>query len=117
MRRSGGRPEGPCAPRASEGEPRSPALPRPASARGFLRLPRLAQLWLPGKPALGCQPPAPRVGRPEPPALSRGSLLGYLTKYDCSSADVNPIGGVSKTDLRVFIQLCVERFQLSALRG
>ncbi|XP_016072583.1 PREDICTED: glutamine-dependent NAD(+) synthetase [Miniopterus natalensis] len=45
------------------------------------------------------------------------SLLGYLTKYDCSSADINPIGGVSKTDLRVFIQLCVERFQLSALRG
>lgn len=23
------------------------------------------------------------------------SLRGYLTKYDCSSADINPIGGVS----------------------
>lgn len=24
------------------------------------------------------------------------SLRGYLTKYDCSSADINPIGGISK---------------------
>lgn len=23
------------------------------------------------------------------------SLRGYLTKYDCSSADINPIGGIS----------------------
>ncbi|XP_057362700.1 glutamine-dependent NAD(+) synthetase isoform X4 [Manis pentadactyla] len=44
------------------------------------------------------------------------SLLGYLTKYDCSSADINPIGGISKTDLRAFVQFCVERFQLSALQ-
>ncbi|XP_054580848.1 glutamine-dependent NAD(+) synthetase [Eptesicus fuscus] len=44
------------------------------------------------------------------------SLLGYLTKYDCSSADINPIGGISKTDLRVFVQFCVERFQLPALQ-
>lgn len=29
-------------------------------------------------------------------------LRGYLTKYDCSSADINPIGGISKTDLRSF---------------
>uniref|UniRef100_G3TWX8 Glutamine-dependent NAD(+) synthetase n=1 Tax=Loxodonta africana TaxID=9785 RepID=G3TWX8_LOXAF len=42
-------------------------------------------------------------------------LLGYLTKYDCSSADINPIGGISKTDLRAFVQLCVQRFQLPAL--
>ncbi|XP_032977256.1 glutamine-dependent NAD(+) synthetase isoform X2 [Rhinolophus ferrumequinum] len=45
------------------------------------------------------------------------SLLGYLTKYDCSSADINPIGGISKTDLRAFIQYCIEHFQLSALQG
>jgi NAD+ synthase (glutamine-hydrolysing) len=32
------------------------------------------------------------------------SLRGYLTKYDCSSADINPIGGISKTDLKRFIQ-------------
>jgi NAD+ synthase (glutamine-hydrolysing) len=30
-------------------------------------------------------------------------LRGYYTKYDCSSADINPIGGVSKTDLKRFI--------------
>ncbi|KAK2624616.1 hypothetical protein QTJ16_005809 [Diplocarpon rosae] len=30
-------------------------------------------------------------------------LRGYLTKYDCSSADINPIGGISKTDLKSFI--------------
>ena len=24
------------------------------------------------------------------------ALRGYLTKYDCSSADINPIGGFSK---------------------
>ncbi|CAG9836558.1 unnamed protein product [Diabrotica balteata] len=28
------------------------------------------------------------------------SLRGYMTKYDCSSADINPIGGISKSDLR-----------------
>ncbi|KAF6029406.1 hypothetical protein EB796_012285 [Bugula neritina] len=33
------------------------------------------------------------------------SLRGYMTKYDCSSADLNPIGGISKTDLRSFIQI------------
>ena len=31
-------------------------------------------------------------------------LRGYMTKYDCSSADVNPIGGVSKRDLRSFLR-------------
>ena len=33
-------------------------------------------------------------------------LCGYMTKYDCSSADINPIGGISKTDLKRFI-MCV----------
>ena len=27
------------------------------------------------------------------------SLRGYMTKYDCSSADINPIGGINKSDL------------------
>ncbi|KAK6947955.1 NAD/GMP synthase [Dillenia turbinata] len=31
-------------------------------------------------------------------------LRGYLTKYDCSSADINPIGSVSKKDLRAFLR-------------
>lgn len=32
------------------------------------------------------------------------ALRGYLTKYDCSSADLNPIGGVSKQDLKGFLR-------------
>nr|XP_031546903.1 glutamine-dependent NAD(+) synthetase isoform X3 [Vicugna pacos] len=46
-----------------------------------------------------------------------GSLLGYLTKYDCSSADINPIGGISKTDLKDFVQFCMESFPLPALQS
>lgn len=30
-------------------------------------------------------------------------LRGYLTKYDCSAADINPIGGINKTDLKSFL--------------
>lgn len=57
------------------------------------------------------------LGGPQGPGvLSPCSLLGYLTKYDCSSADINPIGGVSKTDLRAFVQFCIGRFQLPALQ-
>ena len=26
-----------------------------------------------------------------------------MTKYDCSSADLNPIGGINKTDLKRFL--------------
>lgn len=43
------------------------------------------------------------------------ALRGYMTKYDCSSADVNPIGGISKTDLRSFICYAKDRFNLSSL--
>uniref|UniRef100_A0AC34FLY1 NAD/GMP synthase domain-containing protein n=1 Tax=Panagrolaimus sp. ES5 TaxID=591445 RepID=A0AC34FLY1_9BILA len=32
------------------------------------------------------------------------SLVGYLTKYDCSSADINPIGSINKIDLKQFLQ-------------
>lgn len=35
-------------------------------------------------------------------------LRGYLTKYDCSSADINPIGSISKLDLRRFIAYCID---------
>ncbi|KAJ1327327.1 NAD+ synthetase [Batrachochytrium salamandrivorans] len=31
-------------------------------------------------------------------------LRGYLTKYDCSSADINPLGGISKVDLVEFVR-------------
>ncbi|CAA9997357.1 unnamed protein product [Nesidiocoris tenuis] len=37
------------------------------------------------------------------------SLRGYLTKYDCSSADVNPIGGISKIDLRSFLAFAKDK--------
>jgi NAD+ synthase (glutamine-hydrolysing) len=30
-------------------------------------------------------------------------LRGYYTKYDCSSADINPIGSISKVDLKRFL--------------
>ncbi|KAK2173886.1 hypothetical protein NP493_843g01010 [Ridgeia piscesae] len=45
------------------------------------------------------------------------SLRGYLTKYDCSSADINPIGGISKTDLRKFILYCAVKFGWTSLQG
>ena len=45
------------------------------------------------------------------------SLRGYFTKYDCSSADLNPIGSISKTDLRSFILYCSESFKLGALKS
>uniref|UniRef100_A0AAR2IXJ7 Glutamine-dependent NAD(+) synthetase n=1 Tax=Pygocentrus nattereri TaxID=42514 RepID=A0AAR2IXJ7_PYGNA len=45
------------------------------------------------------------------------SLTGYFTKYDCSSADINPIGGVSKMDLKRFLQYCAEHFRLTALKS
>ncbi|QDZ17495.1 glutamine-dependent NAD(+) synthetase [Chloropicon primus] len=32
------------------------------------------------------------------------ALRGYMTKYDCSSGDLNPIGAVSKTDLKKFLE-------------
>ena len=45
------------------------------------------------------------------------SLRGYMTKYDCSSADLNPIGSISKTDLRSFILYCSETFNLTTLKS
>ncbi|EGF78318.1 hypothetical protein BATDEDRAFT_17496 [Batrachochytrium dendrobatidis JAM81] len=35
-------------------------------------------------------------------------LRGYLTKYDCSSADLNPLGGISKVDLVEFVKHMAE---------
>lgn len=42
-------------------------------------------------------------------------LRGYLTKYDCSSADINPIGGISKTDLKLYIAYAQEAYDLPVL--
>ncbi|RKP05405.1 hypothetical protein THASP1DRAFT_35345 [Thamnocephalis sphaerospora] len=44
------------------------------------------------------------------------SLRGYLTKYDCSSADINPIGSISKVDLRRFLGYAEESFGLGILQ-
>ncbi|KAB0799157.1 hypothetical protein PPYR_07037 [Photinus pyralis] len=40
------------------------------------------------------------------------ALRGYMTKYDCSSADINPIGGISKNDLRSFLKHAKEKFNV-----
>jgi NAD+ synthase (glutamine-hydrolysing) len=45
------------------------------------------------------------------------SLRGYMTKYDCSSADLNPIGGISKTDLKTFLLYAADAFSYPALKG
>lgn len=67
-------------------------------------------------------------------AKAENSLRGYLTKYDCSSgeydtimapvllmltwtaADINPIGGISKTDLKKFIAYAEHAFNLPILQ-
>ncbi|KAI5294424.1 glutamine-dependent NAD(+) synthetase [Ascosphaera acerosa] len=43
------------------------------------------------------------------------SLRGYLTKYDCSSADINPIGSIDKSDLKRFIAWAEKEFDLPCL--
>ncbi|GKV39974.1 hypothetical protein SLEP1_g47660 [Rubroshorea leprosula] len=42
-------------------------------------------------------------------------LCGYLTKYDCSSADINPVGSISKQDLRMFLQWAAINLGYSSL--
>ncbi|KAK7906393.1 hypothetical protein PG985_016399 [Apiospora marii] len=44
------------------------------------------------------------------------SLRGYLTKYDCSSADINPIGSIDKSDLKRFIKWAVDDFGIPCLQ-
>ncbi|KAG4305585.1 hypothetical protein PORY_001141 [Pneumocystis oryctolagi] len=41
---------------------------------------------------------------------------GYFTKYDCSSADINPIGTIFKSDLYLFIKYVHENFKLPLLQ-
>ena len=43
------------------------------------------------------------------------ALRGYLTKYDCSSADINPIGGIAKGDLKEFLLHASKEYQWSSL--
>ena len=44
------------------------------------------------------------------------ALRGYFTKYDNSSADINPIGSISKEDLKRFVSYCAETFNSSILQ-
>jgi len=44
------------------------------------------------------------------------SLRGYLTKYDNSSADINPIGSISKLDLLHFVDWATSAFDLPILQ-
>jgi NAD+ synthase (glutamine-hydrolysing) len=42
-------------------------------------------------------------------------LRGYMTKYDCSSADLNPIGGISKGDLKKMLLWAAETYNTPVL--
>ncbi|GAA5990262.1 hypothetical protein JCM10908_005898 [Rhodotorula pacifica] len=44
------------------------------------------------------------------------ALRGYFTKYDCSAADINPIGSISKVDLKRFIAWAETAFELPILQ-
>lgn len=43
-------------------------------------------------------------------------LRGYMTKYDCSSADINPIGGINKLDLKNFLVWAADKFNHPTLK-
>ncbi|KAJ1518249.1 Glutamine-dependent NAD(+) synthetase [Coelomomyces lativittatus] len=42
-------------------------------------------------------------------------LFGYYTKYDCASADLNPIGSLTKSDLRCFLDFAIKHLPLPFL--
>jgi NAD+ synthase (glutamine-hydrolysing) len=44
------------------------------------------------------------------------ALRGYMTKYDCSSADLNPIGSINKGDLKLLLKWAADKYGYSALR-
>lgn len=44
-------------------------------------------------------------------------LTGYITKYDTSSADINPVGGISKIDLRLFLNWACNRYSYNSLQA
>lgn len=43
-------------------------------------------------------------------------LRGYMTKYDCSSADINPIGGINKNDIKRFLRYMSDKLELPVLK-
>lgn len=42
-------------------------------------------------------------------------LRGYMTKYDCSAADINPIGGINKTDIKAFLEYFAKQNDIPVL--
>ncbi|RLN49993.1 hypothetical protein BBJ29_002788 [Phytophthora kernoviae] len=44
------------------------------------------------------------------------ALRGYMTKYDCSSGDLNPIGAVSKGDLKKLLRWAAVKYNYPALQ-
>eukprot|EP00927_Polykrikos_kofoidii_P068639 TRINITY_DN6398_c0_g1_i3.p1 TRINITY_DN6398_c0_g1~~TRINITY_DN6398_c0_g1_i3.p1 ORF type:complete len:846 (+),score=115.36 TRINITY_DN6398_c0_g1_i3:83-2539(+) len=45
------------------------------------------------------------------------ALRGYYTKYDCSAADINPIGGINKRDLKQFLLWASENRGIGVLES
>lgn len=43
------------------------------------------------------------------------SLRGFLTKYDCSSADINPISSLTKNDLRKILLFTYEKYGIEPI--
>ena len=43
------------------------------------------------------------------------SLRGYLTKYDNSSADINPLGSLTKNDIKNFLKYVIDRYNIPGL--
>jgi len=43
-------------------------------------------------------------------------LRGYMTKYDCSSADLNPIGAISKNDLKRMLLWAADKYDYEVLK-
>ena len=44
-------------------------------------------------------------------------LRGYMTKYDWSSADINPIGGINKSDLKLFLAFAMKNLNYESLQS
>ncbi|CAF1502234.1 unnamed protein product, partial [Didymodactylos carnosus] len=42
--------------------------------------------------------------------------IRHFAKYDCSSGDVNPIGGLSRINLHLFLSYCAQTFNLMTVR-
>lgn len=43
-------------------------------------------------------------------------LRGYFTKYDTSAADINPIGGINKSDMKEFLKYFADKVNLPVFR-